>query len=179
MSTLSDFISRCVVLDLEIHPETGTILKIGAVHLASEKTLSFQGEFNHTRALAELDAFCRGAIFLIGHNISRHDLPYLKAHYPELSLCSLPLIDTLFLSPLAFPKNPYHRLIKDYKIVKETVNDPVADARCTVSLFQDQWAAFAQMNPALLGLYGHVISDLKKFRKRSKIRGKQMSSPSG
>jgi ATP-dependent DNA helicase RecQ len=119
---ITTFISGAVALDLELHPETGMLLKIGAVKPNSGETLSFQGQFQHVRALAELDVFCRGATFLIGHNISRHDLPYLKMHDPNLALCTLPLIDTLFLSPLAFPKNPYHRLIKDYKIVKETVN---------------------------------------------------------
>ncbi len=27
----------------------------------------------------------------------------------------MPLLDTLKLSPLAFPRNPYHRLLKHYK----------------------------------------------------------------
>ncbi|GAK53576.1 ATP-dependent DNA helicase, RecQ family [Candidatus Moduliflexus flocculans] len=158
MSDIAIFISECVAIDLEIHPETKALLKIGAVRPDANKTLSFQGQFNLSHAVKALDEFCQNATFLIGHNISRHDLPYLKQEYPHLSLCALPLIDTLFLSPLAFPKNPYHRLIKDYKIVKESVNDPVADARCTISLFRDQWAAFEQMNGNVLGLYGALLS---------------------
>ena len=34
--------------------------------------------------------------------------------------------------------NPYHRLIKDYKLVSESLNDPVADARLAGSLFGDE-----------------------------------------
>ncbi|MCP4402493.1 MAG: hypothetical protein GY801_34945 [bacterium] len=61
-------------------------------------------------------------------------MPYLKEHHPSLNLHALPLIDTLFLSPLAFPKNPYHRLVKNYKLVKQAINNPVEDARCTITL---------------------------------------------
>jgi len=34
--------------------------------------------------------------------------------------------DTLYLSPLAFPENPYHKLIKNYKLIKNSKNNPVA-----------------------------------------------------
>jgi len=43
---------------------------------------------------------------------------------------------------LAFPENPYHRLVKDYKLVRDSINDPVADARLAASVFGDQWASF-------------------------------------
>ena len=153
----SAFPTHYVALDLELHPETHAILKIGAIRPADNATLSVQGHFQRQDALKRLDDFCRDAAFLLGHNISRHDLPYLTAHEAWLRLCSLPLLDTLFLSPLAFPKNPYHRLVKDYKLVKQAVNNPVEDARCTISLFHDQLAAFAQMEPNLLGLYGRLL----------------------
>ena len=154
---LTAFVSQCVALDLEIHPETHSILKIGAMNPANDRTLSFQGKFERRDALKQLDEFCREAGFLLGHNISRHDIPYLQEHDSWLKLCALPLIDTLFLSPLAFPKNPYHRLVKDYKIVKQAVNNPVEDARCTISLFHDQLEAFGTMEQDLLGLYGRLL----------------------
>ncbi|MDY0096411.1 MAG: RecQ family ATP-dependent DNA helicase, partial [Candidatus Vecturithrix sp.] len=154
---LTAFVSQCVALDLEIHPETHAILKIGAIHPAKNTTLSFQGTFERQDALKQLDDFCCEAGFLLGHNISRHDIPYLQEHDSWLKLCALPLIDTLFLSPLAFPKNPYHRLVKDYKIVKQAVNNPVEDARCTISLFHDQLEAFKTMEQDLLALYGRLL----------------------
>lgn len=50
---------------------------------------------------------------------------------PNLKLLHLPVIDTLFLSPICFPENPYHRLVKNYKLVSESLNDPVSDALLT------------------------------------------------
>jgi ATP-dependent DNA helicase RecQ len=74
-----------------------------------------------------------------------HDLPILKNLRPGLALFDKPVTDTLFLSPLAFPENPYHHLVKDYKLVKDSMNDPVADARLAASVFLDQWASFSRM----------------------------------
>ncbi|MEQ8990771.1 MAG: hypothetical protein RLO46_02975, partial [Pseudomonadales bacterium] len=36
--------------------------------------------------------------------------PHLAAADPALELLKLPDVDTLRLSPLAFPRNPYHHL---------------------------------------------------------------------
>ena len=66
-----------------------------------------------------------GAEWLMGHNFLEHDLPYLKKAAPDQAWLSLPVIDTLKLSPLAFPQNPYHRLIKNYKIISSELNSPV------------------------------------------------------
>ncbi|WP_204349643.1 hypothetical protein, partial [Serratia marcescens] len=49
------------------------------------------------------------------------------------------------LSPLAFPQNPYHRLIKDYKLIRDSLNSPLSDCRSTLVLFQDQRQAFTQL----------------------------------
>lgn len=66
-------------------------------------------------ALEKLDRFADGAEFLLGHNLIAFDIPHLKAAQPNLRLLKLPVIDTLLLSPLAFPGNPYHSLVKHYK----------------------------------------------------------------
>ena len=63
----------------------------------------------------------------------------------------------LVLSPLAFPRNPYHRLVKDYKLVRESLNDPVADARLAARLFVDEVAAFRAMDPALSGFHAWCL----------------------
>lgn len=144
---------QCLCLDLETTLE-GKILKIGAVFQGH--TFARQGRFNLQEALAELDQFGSAATFALGHNLLGHDLPLLETHAPQLSLLSKPVIDTLYLSPLAFPENPYHRLVKDYKLVRQSVNDPVADARLAASIFADQWEAFAQLrqqNPPVLDFY--------------------------
>jgi len=44
---------------------------------------------------------------LLGHNLLRHDCPFARIA-PDLKFLNKPVVDTLFLSPLAFPENPYH-----------------------------------------------------------------------
>jgi ATP-dependent DNA helicase RecQ len=63
---------------------------------------------------ARLDHFTHGAHFVLGHNCAQFDQPVLAHLYPALALHRLPQVDTLELSPIAFPQNPYHRLVKDY-----------------------------------------------------------------
>lgn len=89
----------------------------------------------------QLDALTEGAAFVLGHNVVAFDQPALAALHPELALHQLPLIDTLELSPVAFPQNPYHRLVKDYKLCTTTRNDPVRDAELAYELFVDQTEA--------------------------------------
>ncbi|MCY3657695.1 MAG: RecQ family ATP-dependent DNA helicase [Caldilineaceae bacterium] len=95
-------------------------------------------------ALKELDRFCTGCKYLLGHNLIGHDLVVIRDLKPGLDLLKTRVIDTLYLSPLAFPRNPYHRLVKNYKLVKDTVNDPVADAKLAIRLFSDQYDSFRQ-----------------------------------
>ena len=86
--------------------------------------------------------YASAADFVLGHNLLGHDFPVLRSTYPRLAILSKPVIDTLYLSPLAFPQNPYHRLVKDYRLVRSSVSDPVADARLAASVFRDQWESF-------------------------------------
>jgi len=130
-----------VYLDLETHPD-GTLIAVGAIRgdtVFSKIGSSLPG------VLTDLDAFCQGVSALVGHNISSHDLPVLKNLQPDLALFSLPVIDTLILSPLAFPENPYHRLVKDYKLISASRNDPVADARLSAELLRDEVETFLEM----------------------------------
>ena len=66
-------------------------------------------------AFAKLDDLAGGAEFLLGHNLIEFDLPHLEAASPNLGLLRLPAVDTLRLNPLAFPRNPYHHLVKHYQ----------------------------------------------------------------
>ncbi len=65
-------------------------------------------------ALDRLEEFCDGAAHLVGHNILRHDLPHLMANRTRLESLGTAPIDTLWLNPLAFPRNPYHHLVKHH-----------------------------------------------------------------
>ena len=108
---------RRISIDLEIDKRGERILALAAVDEPSSEAFKFPG--NRRRAvadaLAELDAFCSTADCLVGHNLIAFDIPHLRAAAPNLRLLSLPLLDTLRLSPLAFPTNPYHRLVKHYQ----------------------------------------------------------------
>ncbi|WP_029918042.1 RecQ family ATP-dependent DNA helicase [Pelobacter seleniigenes] len=151
--------SESLFLDLETTLE-GKIIKIGAVFQG--QTFERQGKFDLKAALVELDQFGSAASHVLGHNLLGHDLPLLSALAPELSLLKKPVIDTLYLSPLAFPENPYHRLVKDYKLVRQSVNDPVADARLAAAIFSDQCDAFEQQylqNPLLVEFYRYCFEN--------------------
>ena len=79
------------------------------------------------RTLAACDALAESAAFLVGHNLLAFDAPRLQAVQPGLRLLRLPRIDTLRLNPLAFPRNPYHHLVKDYqagRLARPLRNDP-------------------------------------------------------
>lgn len=140
-----------LIVDLEINPASEgkdfPIFKLGAYRpdLNSGIERSFRSEQGFMKALQEMAHLADGAKWLMGHNIIEHDLVYLKKHAPHLSWNSLPVIDTLRLSPLAFPQNPYHRLIKNHKIISSEINSPLSDCQACWTLFQDQCTAFGKM----------------------------------
>jgi ATP-dependent DNA helicase RecQ len=127
---------RALLLDLEVSHQ-GNILKLGAV--CGEASLARSRGANLSSALDELATLGTNAKFVLGHNLVRFDLPILREAAPGHPLLRLPIIDTLVLSPICFPENPYHRLVKDYKLVRESINDPVADARQAAALFADEF----------------------------------------
>ena len=131
-------IPRLLSLDLEGNQHIGAV---GAVRTDSSTALTWRGDRGGLRAaLAALDEFAEGATYLVGHNIIEHDLELLARHAPSLKLLNLPAIDTLYLSPLAFPENPYHRLVKQYQepaLARVQINDPLLDAGLTLELLAD------------------------------------------
>ena len=136
---LKTYLSKSLIIDFEATPD-GEVFHIGAVFnglVFNELNIS-----NPAPVLQRLSRFAQGAIFVLGHNIIKHDLALAKAHCPDAGILSLIPIDTLVLSPLAFPENPYHRLIKGYKLLSASRNNPVADAKLSMVLFEDQLAAF-------------------------------------
>ena len=145
-----------ISIDLEIHPQTHKLLKAGGYCLKTGKTFFISHKNPDIYVL--LDEFCRDADLIIGHNITWHDLLFLRKNAPHLKLCSIPFADTLVLSPLAFPEHPYHHLLKGYKLVKQAVNDPLEDARLAAVLFCDAYKSFANLEPELAGLYGRLLS---------------------
>ena len=62
-------------------------------------------------------------------------------------------MDTLRLNPLAFPRNPYHHLVKHYQdgqLRRGRINDPELDARLALEVFDNQREALRAAPPDLL-----------------------------
>lgn len=155
--TLPKELSSLVALDLEV-TRRGVLRHIGAYHPDSGQKFDQQKitASNQKNALQGLNHFCKDSNFILGHNILGHDLPFIGSILPESDLLTKPVIDTLYLSPLAFPQNPYHRLIKDYKLVRDAINDPVADAQLSLSIFAEQYQSFLsqyQQSPDIIRFY--------------------------
>ena len=98
----------------------------------------------------------------MGHNIVAHDRRFIEAHLPGSALLNLPVIDTLYLAPLARPQRPYHRLVKDYKLVGTERSDPVADCRLSLQLLEDCWNILEnreRTQPGLVSIYRSCFDD--------------------
>jgi ATP-dependent DNA helicase RecQ len=140
----SDFIAECLSIDLEVGKADQRIHHFAAVRGDTGEAFSFSGG-DLAGALRRLDEFARGARFLVGHNLTAFDRPHLGAIYPSLRLLRLPDVDTLRLNPLAFPRNPYHHLVKHYQdgqLIRGQLNDPKLDAQLTLEVLANQLEAF-------------------------------------
>ncbi len=143
-----ELISGCVSLDLEVDPSSNRIFRFAAVRPHREDVLVYRrGDLGE--ALRRLDEFSRSAAFLLGHNVLCFDAQHLAEISPELELLSKPAIDTLWLNPLAFPRNPYHHLVKHYqdgRLQGGHVNDPELDARLVLQVLANQCRALSELN---------------------------------
>ena len=145
------FAAGCLALDLEVGLKDKRIHAFAAVYDDGSSFLHRSGGL--ASALAKLDAFAADATYLLGHNIIAFDLLHLQAAKPDLRLLKLPPIDTLWLNPLAFPRNPYHHLVKHYhdgQLRRERVNDPKLDAVQSLRVLADQRKALREADPDLL-----------------------------
>ncbi len=113
----------------------------------------------HTKYRKDFLQFVENAEFICGHNILYHDLKYL----PELTSDQHHFIDTLFLSPLLFPKKPYHKLLKDDKLQTDDLNNPLNDCLKARDLFFDEIGAFNVLPPLLKDIYTALLSDKPEF----------------
>jgi ATP-dependent DNA helicase RecQ len=143
----TDFLTRCLAVDLEVDPQSARIFAFAAVRHDASEPLVFRGG-DLGQALQRLEAFASSHDHLIGHNILRFDLPHLIASRPRLSAMGQAPIDTLWLNPLAFPRNPYHHLVKHYhdgRLQAGHVNDPELDARLVFDVLRNQIAALTKL----------------------------------
>ena len=153
---------RCLSLDLEVGVKDNRIRALAGVRSETGHSLTFPGSANcFSDALAGLDDLAEDADFVLGHNLIAFDLVHLQAASPDLRLLQLPAVDTLRLNPLAFPRNPYHHLVKHYQdggLKRGRVNDPKLDARLALDVFHDQLKAFRNSPPDLLTAWHWLTS---------------------
>ena len=145
---------KCLSLDLEVSKRDQRIHALAGVRSDTGQFFVFpsRGE-SLAAALAKLDDLAEGADFVLGHNLIAFDLPHMQAASPRLRLLRLPAVDTLRLNPLAFPRNPYHHLVKHYQdgqLRRGRVNDPELDARLTLDVLRNQLNEFRNAPADLL-----------------------------
>ena len=150
-------LSRCLSVDLEVGKRDGRIHAFAGVRADTGQSLAFPAAGGSLdQGLAQLDDLADGAEFLLGHNLIRFDLRRLQAADPGLRLLRLPAVDTLWLNPLAFPRNPYHYLVKHYQdgaLQRGRLNDPELDARLALEVFDNQQKALGEASPDLLAAW--------------------------
>ena len=122
--------------------------------------VSSNGSILHTSNLSEFSHFIQNTIFLVGHNSIHHDNRFLGQCFKR----SHRFIDTLYLSPLMFPKRPYHRLIKDDKLLTDTLNNPVNDSKNASLLFEEELNQFFKLDEPLKAIYYTLLKDTLEFR---------------
>lgn len=137
-------------VDIETNPaDSDRIFKLGVARSDTNAVVSLSTRGMTAEEVAgRVNAVSQGAQFLLGHNLRRHDLPELRRQHPGLGLHDLWPIDTLELSAIAFPTNPHHRLVKGYKLLSDSRNDPLKDARLALDLLSDEIAALLEMQEA-------------------------------
>lgn len=160
---ISKFLETCLSIDLEVNPKVGSLMSFAAVSNDTGTRILYRNG-DPSQALDALEREAGNYRHLLGHNIIRFDLPHLSAARPALSALARAPIDTLWLNPLAFPRNPYHHLVKhhhDGRLQAGHINDPERDAQLVFQLLADQIAAFHTLQdhaPEALAAYHYLCT---------------------
>ncbi len=138
-----------VFIDTEVSLQTKKVADYGAVRE--------DGAVCHSHSKADFDAFVEKCDTVCGHNIINHDLKYTALRGNPT------IVDTLFLSPLLFPKRPYHHLVKDDKLQVDELNNPVNDSMKARDLLNDEIAAWNLLTDERKEIYYQLLYDTNEF----------------
>lgn len=158
--------SSIAFIDSEISTDNGSILDLGAVK-ANHPGF-------HSASAGEFVEFVSKCDFICGHNIIAHDLKYISSIFGEEPI-PLP-IDTLPLSPLLFPRKPYHALLKDDKLQTDELNNPLNDSIKAMELFYDEINAFEALQTEIKQIYCALLYPFPEFQGFFKYTGYKPSS---
>ena len=139
-------------IDVEVGMNDHKIHDIGA--------LRYNGAVYHGCSKDELTHFLQGMKFVCGHNIIHHDAKYL---FPD-GECQWTLVDTLYFSPLLFPERPYHRLLKDDKLISEQMNNPVNDCEKARDLLMDEMTAWQAWDDRKRRIFSALLHGKPEFQ---------------
>lgn len=137
-------------IDTEVNPQTKKVADYGAVRV--------DGAVLHSHSKADFDAFVSKCDTVCGHNIINHDLKYTALRGNPT------IIDTLYLSPLLFPKRPYHHLVKDDKLQVDELNNPVNDSMKARDLLNDEVTAWNQLSSDRQEIYYQLLHETDQFK---------------
>ena len=143
--------SKYAVVDCEVGLNDMRVHDIGA--------LRWDGSTFHSANKHALNKFLNGVDFLCGHNIIHHDAKYLFGD----ELQKWALVDTLYVSPLLFPERPYHRLLKDDKLVSEQMNNPVNDSEKARDLLMEEVSAWNELSDRKQIIYATLLYNVTEF----------------
>lgn len=143
---------RYCFIDIETGLQDKKIHDIGAIR--------WDGAVFHSSNKQDLMTFLRDVEFVCGHNIVNHDAKYLfsESRHPYK------LVDTLFLSPLLFSERPYHRLVKDDKIISDQINNPVNDCEKARDLLMDEVARWEEFSTAKQIIFATLLHEQAEFK---------------
>ena len=144
-----------IFFDTEIDPKTGKILDIGAVR--------DDGVIFHQNSIHDFLGFLQGTEFVCGHNVLSHDMKYVGKAMKTAGIDGSNVIDTLYLSPLMFPKKPYHSLLKDDKLLADELSNPLNDSEKARELFDSECTAFNAIDEDLKEIYYSLLENTAEF----------------
>ena len=139
------------IVDVEVGLKDHKIHDIGA--------LKYDDTTFHKTSKEKLFIFLNNIDYICGHNINHHDAKYLFTN----KTCRWILVDTLYVSPLLFPERPYHRLVKDDKLISEQMNNPVNDCKKAKDLLLDEIARWNSLPEKKRILFASLLKDKKEF----------------
>ena len=143
-------------IDTETDSNGKKVLDIGGIRT--------DGSEFHGRVIAHFAEFLKNADYVCGHNIFHHDLKFVA---PALFYAGIPAekaIDTLYLSPLLFPRKPYHSLLKDDKLQSDELNNPLNDSKKAKKLFEDEVVAFSRLDEDLKRIFFRLLRNVPEFK---------------
>lgn len=150
---------KYAIVDVEVGLKDNKIHDIGA--------LRYDEAVFHKSSRSELLDFIKDSTFICGHNIIHHDAKYLFGNDDYHFI----FVDTLYISPLLFPERPYHKLLKNDKLISEQVNNPVNDCEKAKVLLMDEVSKWCSLSEKKRLIYSSLLYDKTEFEGFLKMVG--------